>query len=316
MIGITLGLAFVIFLFVFWRRKGRNLPPGPRSIPILGSLPFISVKRGLFSWTLDENVTKHKLSTVKLGPMEFFIVNDLELAKELFSKEEFSGRDVSQFHLAHRFFNGKPQGIINTEGKHWATQRRFSLKTLKDFGFGKQSLEEAINVEVDQVVSQFLATDGDTLFSTDFNIPMINILWQMVAGKRFTQDDPEGMEVVASVNEQFKIGIKLILIPLAILKMFPNLANYKESVNLYDVQKTYIMKEIEKHEQNHEPETPRDFIDVYLNEIAQEHKEENFNKEDLAICMLDFLHAGTETSSTTLKWLILYLTKHQDIQNK
>ena len=43
-------------------------------------------------------------------------------------------------------------------------------------------------------------------------------------------------------------------------------------------------------------------------------EDEGLNKDDLAISLYDFLLAGTETSSTTLKWLVLYLTLHQEVQ--
>ena len=72
------------------------------------------------------------------------------------------------------------------------------------------------------------------------------------------------MEVVASVTDQFKIGMFIILIPLPILERFPKLASYQTRVQIYDLQKNYIMKEIERHEETNEPEIPRDFIDVYL----------------------------------------------------
>ena len=54
-----------------------------------------------------------------------------------------------------KYDGGIPRGIIHTEGSHWTIQRRFSLKTLKDFGFGKQSLEVAINTEIDEVIKKF-----------------------------------------------------------------------------------------------------------------------------------------------------------------
>ena len=44
--------------------------------------------------------------------------------------------------------------------------------------------------------------------------------------------------------------------------------------------------------------------------------DEALNTDDLAISLLDFLLAGTETSSTTLKWLVLYLTLHQEVQDR
>ena len=34
------------------------------------------------------------------------------------------------------------------------------------------------------------------------------------------------------------------------------------------------------------------------------------------MCLFDFLLTGTETSSTTLKWLVLYLTLHQEVQDR
>ena len=60
-------------------------------------------------------------------------------------------------------------------------------------------------------------------------------------------------------------------------------------------------------------ENPRDFIDVYLTAMEED---EGLNKDDLAINLFDFLLAGTETSSTTLKWLVLYLTLHQEVQDR
>ena len=69
--------------------------------------------------------------------------------------------------------------------------------------------------------------------------------------------------------------------------------------------------QIDKHRATLNKESPRDFIDVYL--IAME-EDEGLNMDDLAISLFDFLLAGTETSATTLKWLVLYLTIHQEVQ--
>ena len=223
---------------------------------------------------------------------------------------------MSDYIRAQKGFDGKHYGIIATEGSQWSKQRRFGLKTLKDFGLGKQSLEETINIEVQEIVNAFLSTNEDFYLRTDFNVPIINILWQLVAGSRFTEDDPEGMEMVASVNKVFKCLMKMELVPLQLLKMFPRVTEYEENVRIYEVQKKFIFKEIEQHEQTLDREHPRDYIDVYLNEMEDNKSSEDFNKKDLAVSMWDFLHAGTETSSTTLKWIVLYLTLYQDVQDK
>jgi len=316
MIELTLALVFISFLFFIWKRTSKNLPPGPTRIPILGSVPFITMKRGIMDWVLDNSVTKHKLATVAIGPKNLFVINDFELAKELFGKEEFSGRGMSDYIRAQKGFDGKHYGIIATEGSQWSRQRRFGLKTLKDFGFGKQSLEETINIEVEETLNSFLSTNEDFYLSTNFNVPIINILWQLVAGSRFTEDDPEGMEMVASVNKVFKCLMKMELVPLKLLKMFPRVTEYEDNVKIYDIQRRFILREIEQHEQTLDANHSRDFIDVYLKEIKDNDTSDDYNKRDLAVSMWDFLQAGTETSSTTLKWIVLYLTLYQDVQDK
>ena len=46
-----------------------------------------------------------------------------------------------------------PQGIISTDGQDWVEQRRFALKHLKDFGFGRIGLEGVIQGEVEDLLN-------------------------------------------------------------------------------------------------------------------------------------------------------------------
>ncbi len=48
-------------------------------------------------------------------------------------------------------------GVIGTSGQYWIEQRRFMLKSLKDFGFGRASMESMIQDEVAKLCSK-LAT--------------------------------------------------------------------------------------------------------------------------------------------------------------
>eukprot|EP00091_Calanus_sinicus_P017336 TRINITY_DN3743_c0_g1_i5.p1 TRINITY_DN3743_c0_g1~~TRINITY_DN3743_c0_g1_i5.p1 ORF type:complete len:349 (-),score=66.23 TRINITY_DN3743_c0_g1_i5:512-1558(-) len=316
MFEVSLALLLLTCIFIFWKKRERKKPPGPTRLPLLGSTPFLNTKKGLSDWTMDEAVTKHRIATVGLGPRLIYVINDYEAAKEFLSRQELTGRHLGQFALAHRGYDGKRQGIFMNEGKQWLNQKRFGLKTLKDLGFEKQDLEQLMNIEVEEILNKFLSTKEDFLLGIDFSVPIINILWQLLAGKRFDENDPKGMEMVASVNGTFKDFLKMDFLPMIILKTFPKVTGYEENVKLYNIQKGYILKQIEEHEKTCDPENPRDFIDVYLHAIENTADDSEFTKGDLATCMLDFLHAATETSATTLKWIVLYLTVYPEVQER
>ena len=89
---ITVFLVSVIVLMFFkWRRK---TPPGPPQVPILGSIPFLTLDHGIGDYFLDESVTRNKISTVAFGPrFKPFIINDFELAK-VFHSVKYLGYTV------------------------------------------------------------------------------------------------------------------------------------------------------------------------------------------------------------------------------
>ena len=111
-------------------------------------------------------------------------IYDYSLAKELFSREDLTGRPDN---FAYRFRTlGKKQGLIFNDGDSWKSHRRFTLKTLKDFGFGKSSLESVLIEEADRMGDYFVQQKNEPfLVQTLFNLVILNVLWTVVAGKRY-----------------------------------------------------------------------------------------------------------------------------------
>ena len=56
-------------------------------------------------------------------------------------------------------------------------------------------------------------------------------------------------------------------------------------------------------------------MDVYLREIRN-NTNSHFDLESLEITCLDLFKAGAETTSTTILWVVLYLVKYQEVQEK
>ena len=62
------------------------------------------------------------------------------------------------------------QGIITTDGQAWVEQRRFALKHLKDFGFGKVGLHGVIQEEVDDLIIHLSKFEHDDFRYLIFDI--------------------------------------------------------------------------------------------------------------------------------------------------
>ncbi|XP_068117908.1 cytochrome P450 2D6-like isoform X2 [Hyperolius riggenbachi] len=78
-------------------------------------------------------------------------------------------------------------------------------------------------------------------------------------------------------------------------------------------------KVLEEHKRSRVPGQPRDYIDCYLEEMEKEEKDgskKTFDEKSLFTCMVDLFVAGTETTSSTLEWGLLYMMLHPDIQEK
>lgn len=67
-------------------------------------------------------------------------------------------------------------------------------------------------------------------------------------------------------------------------------------------------------------DTANDFIDIYLNEMENEKKHPSFHGEkglqSLEIVLVDLFVAGSDTTSLTINWTILYLLHHPPVQAK
>ena len=77
-------------------------------------------------------------------------------------------------------------GLLFNDGSSWKSHRRFSLKSLRDLGFGKSSLEHVLVEEADRMGEYFIEQKGQPfLVQSLFNLVILNVLWTIVANKRY-----------------------------------------------------------------------------------------------------------------------------------
>jgi len=311
---LELGIILLTLLFVWHYKKVKEFPPGPFSLPIIGTVSLWSNGGGAKGSAVFNPIYYEYKDwyTLFIGTLNYVVLNDYKLNKELFSRDEFSGRETSWWHANIRGINGRNLGIITTDGYTWSTQRRFALKQLRDLGFGKKNLDDVMVEEIDAVIDELLKhKDQSVEINSTFNTAIINVLWQIVASKRFDAKDKDTKIIMDTINDMVSSGFAVkSFLPTFLAKILP-LDNVDQG---FIFLKKVMYELVQEHLGSMDPDCPRDFIDVYLNQVRQDPN--NFDVEQLILVCVDFFLAGSETTATTLLWSVMFMTLNPQAQEK
>jgi len=217
-------------------------------------------------------------------------------------------------------------GVIFLNGQHWQEQRRFALRTLRDFGLGKDGMEDLIAEEVERLISIIDATHGKPqMMNGFFGMSTLRALWKVLTSEDLLESKHDLQSIYKRLLEVFTfantpIGFMMLTMPklTKMLRMFG-------IDTMGDVDKDFIgisSKIIQEHEETYDEGSPRDFTDVYL-KMRYESKDMNgtsfhglnglINQKGM---MVDLIQAGTDTTSRTLEWAILYMLQNPSVAKK
>jgi hypothetical protein len=139
-------LVYRCYKYCFYRPD--NFPPGPPRIPIIGSYLFILLINYKNKHLAIDKLCKYYKSSVIgffTGDVLTVVANDPKSVREMLFKPEFDGRnDIVLARMREPEF--KLKGIFFTDGPFWLHQRRFTLRNLRDFGFGRRYQEYEVEV--------------------------------------------------------------------------------------------------------------------------------------------------------------------------
>ncbi|KFP45676.1 Cytochrome P450 2D3, partial [Chlamydotis macqueenii] len=213
-----------------------------------------------------------------------------------------------------------PGVIMARYGHVWKELRKFSLFTLRNFGMGKKSLEERVREEAKFLCSAINAEKGRPLdLRFLVNYAVCNVICITVYGERFSYGD-ETFKKLLHLFENF-ISEETGFLP-QLLNVVPILLHIPGlSQRVFPAQKAFmdfIDVLIDKHTETWDPANIRDLTDAFLNEMnkGKEAEERGFNYNNLRLVTSDLFTAGSETTSTTLRWAFLYMLLHPEIQSK
>ncbi|KAF7661865.1 hypothetical protein LDENG_00251450 [Lucifuga dentata] len=222
--------------------------------------------------------------------------------------------------MVTRIYSGNSAGLFFSNGKVWKRQRRFAMTTLHTFGLAKSSMEQSICEESCHLQERMEKEKGEPFDPVHLlNSAVANIICQIVFGRRFDDNDENFQTMLKDLTEMAYLegSIWALLYDAfpALMKRLPGphtgIFSHCKSLE------ALIRDEIERHKQDLDLSNPRDYTDTFLIEERQNRNRElGFDESNLVLCCLDLFLAGSETTSKTLQWGLIYLIKYPHIQEK
>ncbi|XP_041658208.1 cytochrome P450 2A4-like [Cheilinus undulatus] len=318
----TLILAGLI-LALLWLLSVQNsrkykLPPGPTALPIIGNLPQLQKAAPFKSFIKFSKIYGHVM-TLYLGWQRTVVLVGYETVKEALvdQADDFVGRGPLPFLM--KATKGYGLGISN--GERWRQLRRFTLSTLRDFGMGRKGMEEWIQEESGHLrarINSYKAKPFDPTFLMSCTVS--NIICCLVFGERFDYDDKDFLHLLNIIAEVLRFNSSTRG---QLYNVFPwlmeHLPGHQHKVFAHVKElRGFVKKKIQEHKDTLDPSSPRDFIDCFLIRMDKEKNipTSEFKFENLVATVMNLFLAGTETTSTTIRYGLSALIKYPSIQEK
>ncbi|KAL4000299.1 apolipoprotein L [Sarotherodon galilaeus] len=318
--GVLLSVFLFLLIMYHLRNKNpRNFPPGPFALPFIGNFQIVGKKHPHIYFSKLAEIYGNVFSFC-FGRDKMVIISGYKMVKEALVTQADNFVDRPYSPMGDRFYSANSDGLFMSNGGKWKAQRRFALSTLRDFGLGKNRMEQCICEEI-RYLQEAIEQEKGKLFRPAglFNNAVSNIACQLVMGKRFDYSDHNFQLMLKNLSEilhlEGSIWAQLYESFPGVMKRLPGPHN--KIFRDFNKVKEFIAQEVKSHKKDLDHNNPRDYIDTFL--IKMENLKETdlgFTETNLVMCSADLFLAGTETTATTLLWALVFLIRHPDIQEK
>ncbi|XP_017769405.1 PREDICTED: probable cytochrome P450 304a1, partial [Nicrophorus vespilloides] len=287
MILFALLFIFAIGLLLFHIYKDNstrppNFPPGPPKIPTFGSYFFIKKENFYPHKAFVSLGKKYKTDVVGfyIGPFLAATCYKYDVLKEVLSREEFSGRPDGP--IVRNRGLGKKLGIFFSDEQYWKDQRWFSLRHLRDFGFGRRdvNIEQVITDEVKGMIelctskpqpkdADMCTQQGIVKLPDLFYGATLNCVHHSLSARHF--DDYAELRMVGRAADKFmkiidSTGCCITVAPW-LRHLAPEYFGWNASFREQAVLIKFARKIVKEHKETYIEGFHRDFVDVYLSEM-------------------------------------------------
>ncbi|KAI6174566.1 Cytochrome P450-33C9 [Aphelenchoides bicaudatus] len=327
-------LVFVVTAYLYWHfvHKRRNLPPGPIPIPLFGNSHEILKEPPGETVFARWRKQYGDVYTYWMGSMPVVAVTDYKLIVETFQRdgETYAGRpklnDFNKMIKGH----SSGGGVFMTDGDEWRNQRRFALTVFRDFGLGKDLMQERVLEEVKTIFENVDADVASGLKEHDMynhtDLAVGSIINNLLFGYRFHgKKKPEFADLKSRVQTFLTtMGHPLVFMSMPSPYFYKRLPFFKQKLEDCIETSEYLLdfyrERIQEHKKNFNiDEEPTDYVAAFLKEMNKKNNTNEhhyFTDRQLALMCFDLWIAGQETTSNSLAWAFAFMLHNLDVLNR
>uniref|UniRef100_F6ZAY4 Cytochrome P450 n=1 Tax=Monodelphis domestica TaxID=13616 RepID=F6ZAY4_MONDO len=289
--------------------RGNELPGFELGYPPLPSMPLPAlgqVSSGLPVRPGSSRRSSGKVFSVQLLWKPAVVLSRPDAVREalVHRSEDTAGRPPS---LVYSHLGFGPKCVVLAQyGEAWKEQRRFSLTTLRNLGLGKQSLERWVTAEADFLCSAFAAREGRAFDPSHLlTCSVTNVISSLTYANRFDYEDRKLQRLLELLERSLKEDVGLLRevggpLPPSLEK------GYGLTIHMLGKARPGGRRLAPGAPPYPPPLCPQ----------AKGTPGSSFTPANLRMVVADLFTAGMVTTATTLRWALLLLLLHPDVQRK
>ncbi|XP_059142045.1 cytochrome P450 2U1-like [Physella acuta] len=187
---------------------------------------------------------------------------------------------------------------------------------------GKNILAEKISEEVFVYLKELSLLKAELSdIKSLTNMSVSNIICSVIFGQRFQFDDQQFKKIIGlfGILSEYSDVFNIVNIIPSLIYLPFDFFGAKKALNATNELQRNSELMVEKIGKELNPENVDNFIVAYIQAMKKKEKSgqpTHLSYENLARCIDDLFVAGTETTSTTILWCLLYSIHHPDLQEK
>ncbi|GLU05338.1 hypothetical protein SLE2022_224410 [Rubroshorea leprosula] len=321
MYAILFCISFLFLRRIFLRRSpsARTLPPGPTSLPIIGSLHRLGPYPNHSLYELAK--IYGPLMTLRLGFVTTVIASSPETAKQILQihDQSFSERTIPEVVASQPDPDATLAWAIGDQ--RWRNRRRvcttqlFTVQRLNSFQHLRQEkVEQLIKHIKKHQISGSQINIGEVVFATTLNLISSTIFSIDIVDPEFNTAQEFKDLVWRIMEDAGKVNLSDYF---PVLKRF-DLQGLKKHIRpsykrLHEIFDEMIEKRMAKRASD-PMNRSGDFLDVLLDQCEEDGSD--FTRQNMKPLILDLFIAGSDTSALTTEWAMAELLGNPEIMQK